>query len=647
MAAGSHTVDTLTRALRRHWNRTRHLTDRAAVAVAAGGLLVGLGWRACASVILQTAALWFITPAVLAVVRDLPVSRATPARRAFFWILTMDAPHAGALFWLAWTAFREMGAANALLLAGAVLSVYAGPRLALPAFVRDALGASEPRPRAILLQRSDVLGDFVLATVALRVIHATDPATRVAWLTRASNLELMDGHPFAPSVIEDPTVEGASVRQGHRRARWPTLARRIAPWTFDALINLWDRATWTYHLAAWRAGIPVRAGNRAARGGWLLNAGPDRADDPTRHEAERNLDILTSLGFTCADIPHLWIGRSQAYDDRAVELLRRRGLAPGQTFVTLSPGTSGTNRRLDAHTYAAVVDHVTERHGAVTVLLGTAADAPLCGEILTRCSVSPIDLSGQTTSGVLAAVIARSRLHIGCDSGPAHVAAAVGVPGVVISPAKSQRPLVWGPWMTAHRIVRPRARCTRTCHATTCTADACVTATTPQLVCDAVDALWRGDGVVAPRDGRAYWLTRSASPILHTSDGTDSTGRTRDTLRLVRDAGFIEYALACPPQSALARAAAAEGFDVRPNDTASLVNVIVEFDGGPVCDLDATPRVAVGLALALSRRGCTGMRPARIAVPPGVVAPEILIDVVLAGLRPGNGRDPSDILPTR
>jgi ADP-heptose:LPS heptosyltransferase len=622
-------------AVRASFARTQHLTDTLTLVTLAGGLLAALGPVAWVVAVGPAVVVWLTVPELLAPVRASAAASATPLRRVAAWVLTVDGPHAIAIVWLLSRVVLGVGWVGLARVLAAATAAFFVPRILLPRLIRRYNPSQRPRPRSIVLQRSDVLGDFVMATACLTVVHEAAPDTRVAWLCRASNTELMDGHPLTSVLVVDPTVEGTRVRAGIRRRQWRELATRLATHRFDAFVSLWDRPSLVYQLAAWKAGIPLRVGNLIAeRAGWLFHGGAAVGLDPTAHEVESNLRQVEALGFPVQGFPVLWLGRSPDAEFRADALFAEHGIPTGARFVALSPATSGANRRLEAATYAAVVRHARNVYHTPTLILGGPSDVSLADDILASSPSGTVSLAGRTSTGVLAAVIRRSRMHVGCDSGPAHVAAAVGVPSVVISAAKAQKPLRWGPWMAPHRTVRRRSRCPLVCRPVSCTADFCVRAISALDLTDAFDAVWRDDVVVEPRDGRRSWAALSLSPIVHATGDSASRGTALDALRALRDAGFMEFALACPRDSSLAREAAAEEFDVRGADLGSLLDVLIEFHGGPVYDVALHASVVVRMALLLATPSCPGVRPQRVQALEGATSGAALTDYLLRALRP-------------
>ncbi len=620
-------------AVRLNHARGAHTTDAAAIVAVGAGFFAVLGFRQFACALLPGAAIFWLVPALLE--PGSPGSRSSrptprgPTSPTGFLVRRVVATHGGHALGIGWFlgwSISVAGAGPVVAVLALAAGVYEVPRLLLPVvFGRRVAPGTRPL-KHVLLQRSDVIGDVVMATPCIESIKQADPECRVSVLCRESTSELLRGHPCVETVIVDPTATGQRQAEGWRTSAVGRLVTRLRQRQIDALVSLWDRPSSLYPLAAALAGIPVRAGNWTGWGGWLLNAGAAPAATETLHEVEENLRRTRTLGFDAGAAPRLSIALSAANVERARALLADRHVAEDAFLVGLSPATSGTNRRLEPGTYARFADRIHRSHGATTLLLGAPGDRELTGSIMRAAPPGTIDLAGETSVGVLAAVIARCRIHVGGDSGPAHIAAALGIPGVVISPARSQKPLRWGPWLAPHRVVRKRPGCRLPCFPGQCRDDSCVAAITVDDVWEAFDRVAAGDGIVEPSHGRRYWGSLSVPVLLHAPAGSRHAD-VMAALRLLRSAGFIEFVVMCERGSAVDTQARAEGFESRGAARLSLVNAILEFGGGVVYDLAARETSALRMALWVARRAGCGVRRVAAREVPG--EPGALADVII------------------
>ena len=637
----------LAAAARLNHARSVHTTDAAAILTAAAAFAAVLGWRQFAWALLPGAAVFWLGPAALEPLVGQRRQRSIAARadigsqgargagnRASQLLLlhrvAVHGTHALGVGWFVGRAMWVAGAIPALAVLVVATAVYEVPRLVLPLVFGRRVRPGTCAINHVLLQRSDVVGDLVMATPCIGSIKTATPGCRVSVLCRESTSGLLRGHPQLEAVIVDPTVTGLRQAEGWQGSAIGALAGRLRHRGIDAAVSLWDRPSSVYPLAAVLARIPVRGGNLCAPGGWLLNAGARAPNGGTRHEVEQNLVRVRALGFEARANPRLSIALTDDSVERARLMLAGCNVGAGEFLVALSPATSGTNRRLEPAAYAQFAERARRSHGARTLLLGGAGDCDLTAAIMAKAPAGTIDFAGRTSVGLLAAIIARCRVHVGCDSGPAHVAAALGVPGVVISPARSQKPLQWGPWMAPHRIVRKRPACRLPCFPSACGEDSCVRAITAEDVWEAFNRVAAGDVVVEPLAGRRYWAALSLGVLVHAPDDS-RTEEVMGTLALFRRAGFIELMVACRTGSALDEAARAEGFETREADTATIFAAIVEFGGGVVYDFATSETRAVRRARWLATRmGNATSRVVTSAVPQG---PDALTDTVAAAAR--------------
>lgn len=157
-------------------------------------------------------------------------------------------------------------------------------------------------------------------------------------------------------------------------------------------------------------------------GKYLLAAAMARRD---------NLFCLPDIHQGMAGLPPVPVRRylpvSPASAQEAEDLLRRAGWRGGD-LVCLQPGASEIGKRWPASRFAAVARDLAERDGTQTLLVGGPGEADLAESVAAGLGGSVLNLVGKTPTVLLPALLSRCRLFLGNDSGPIHVAAAVGTP---------------------------------------------------------------------------------------------------------------------------------------------------------------------------------------------------------------------------
>ena len=275
----------------------------------------------------------------------------------------------------------------------------------------------------LLVVQTAFLGDVVLTTPLLRELRRVLPAAELCVLTTELGAQLLQGLPYHDRVL---TYDKRWNRNGLRS--YGRLLGALHRTRFDAAIAA--HRSFRTGLLLLCSGATLRLGFKGAPGAWAY----DRriAWDPAKHAVERYLDLSVPLGGD----PDLASGQPElavepAARRRVERLLRSARVDPDRKLLCIAPGSIWPTKRWPAAGYAKVVDAASSR-GLVPLLIGSADDRGLCLEVA-RLASSPVAmLAGRTTISELLALLERSRALVGNDSGPAHIASAVGTPVVSI-----------------------------------------------------------------------------------------------------------------------------------------------------------------------------------------------------------------------
>ena len=327
-------------------------------------------------------------------------------------------------------------------------------------------GASE----RILLLRLERIGDLLMTLGAIERVRACAAGARIHLVVGSWNAPLAR---LIPGVDSFETLDVPWLaRQGG--ARTPlALARRAWAWRrerFDLALNFEPDIRSNLLLAL--SGASRRMGFSSGGGGAFLTTALPY--DPDAHTAANAWHVVDAAFPAMADAaPRTLGGRLPVPEDAAREATKLLG-AVNATRLLIGIHASGGRAIKQWHLdrFAQVAARLARDLGATVVLTGTLEDRPLVERVLAElpADVPRLDVAGRMDLAVFAGLLQQLRLLITCDSGPMHLAAAVGTPVVALfGPADPNR---WGPLtrdarvLTAdlwcrpcNRVRRPPSRC--------------------------------------------------------------------------------------------------------------------------------------------------------------------------------------------
>lgn len=321
-------------------------------------------------------------------------------------------------------------------------------------------------PRKVALLRASRIGDFLCAVPAFRALRAALPEAEIAIITLPLLCELALRSPYLDRVIAFPGFPGIAEQLFDAR-RCAGFFQQMQAEGFDLAIQMQGSGVhsnpFTLLLGAGATAGFIRPGEGSGR----LDAALPYPEGG--HEVARVLALAEFLGApargTATEFP-LWLA-----DHAAAETLLREAVPP---LIGLHPSARDAARRWPPERFADVGAALLRRHGGTLVLLGDAEAhatagalrATLPADLARRCR----DLTGATTLPALGAVIARLAVLITNDSGPAHIAYALGAPTVTIFGGSNPRaygPPRGGPFRVVLRDVPCRPAGSLPCSACT------------------------------------------------------------------------------------------------------------------------------------------------------------------------------------
>lgn len=343
--------------------------------------------------------------------------------------------------------------------------------------------------RSVLCVRLDSLGDVLMCTPAIRAIKQSRPGRCVTLLSSHSGAAAAPFIPELDAVLEYPAPWMKSSAR-HLPAVDMAFIDTLAARRFDAaaIFTSYSQSALPAALICYLAGIPLRLAHCRENpyqmlSDWLPDPEPDTL---VKHEVRRQLDLVASIGSTASSA-----GLSFAVRDNDIESVRDRLAAAGinatRQWILLHPGASAPSRRYPPDQWASVIRDLATRTRLPMVLTGDAAEQPLIDHINATSGSNAVSLAGLLDLGELGAAIKLASLVISNNTGPAHLAAAVGTPLVDLYALTNPQHT---PWQVECRVLFHDVPC-RFCQKSVCPQghNDCLNGIRPERVVDAACGL--------------------------------------------------------------------------------------------------------------------------------------------------------------
>jgi len=335
-------------------------------------------------------------------------------------------------------------------------------------------------PKNIVVRGTNWVGDAVMTIPALREIRRLFPEAHITLATRSWAKGLFAGAEFIDELLV------------HESSGLRSVVQQLREWrkrNFDLAVLLPNSLETA--LVASLARVPLRIGY-ATDGRQALLTHPLALPEwrNTKHEVFYYLKIVAELEWlikheqTFLDIePDGSLEISSGRKVAARDFLRAHeaGVGDGQALIALCPGSINSRaKRWPTERYAALADRLIDELLARVILIGSPAEAEVSFEVARQMRKQAVVLTGKTDLAELVAVLSQVDLLITNDTGPAHIASALGRPTLVIFGPTN--PLTTRPFSPLGEIMREPPDCAP-CMLRDCPIDhRCMTAITPAAV---------------------------------------------------------------------------------------------------------------------------------------------------------------------
>lgn len=343
--------------------------------------------------------------------------------------------------------------------------------------------------RRILCVRLDTLGDVLMTTPAIRALKESLNESHITLLTSPPGAEPT---PYIPEidttlVYESPWMKATPhhLNSADDRAFLDTLRGQ-----FDAAVifNVYSQNPQPAALFCYLADIPLRLAYTRENPyhlltNWIKEVEPEQM---IRHEVQRQIDLVNSIGCESEDQRLSFCVNEQ---DRlcAIEQLQAAGVNVSRPWITVHPGVSAPSRQYAPEGFAQAARQLASEDRLQIVFTGSPAEIELVEQIQAMMQAASFSLAGRLNLGELGALLELSPLLLANNTGPVHIAAAVGTPVVDLYALTNPQHTPWG---VPNRVLFHDVPC-KYCYKSICPQGHhnCLRLVTPQEVVQAVREL--------------------------------------------------------------------------------------------------------------------------------------------------------------
>jgi len=329
--------------------------------------------------------------------------------------------------------------------------------------------------KRILIVNVNWLGDTLFATPFIRAVREKYPKAHIAILTHPRCCKMLEGNPNIDEIII------YDEKKQHRNLLGKfSIISYLRSKKFDAAFILKKSLSKTLLLLFSK--IPRRIGYGSKRAGFLLT---EKAGKPDKelHKVEYFLNLAKAVGIETKN-KNYEILISDNDMEEGEKILNGAGIKD-KGFIALNAGGNWDLKRWPAENFAELGDKIFEKLGAAIILTGAEKDIVLAENIAGLMKHKPLILCGKTTLKTLGAIFKKAICVISNDSGPMHLAVAVGTRVVAIFGPTS--PELTGPYGDGRYIVlRKDTGCKIPCYDLKCKDNRCMKAVTAEDVLGAL-----------------------------------------------------------------------------------------------------------------------------------------------------------------
>jgi len=308
----------------------------------------------------------------------------------------------------------------------------------------------------ILIIRTDRLGDVLLSTPVIQAVRSSLPSSYIAFMTSPYTKDIVMGNPYLDEII----IYDKNLKHSSHLATI-LFGLSLREYKFDLVLVL--HSTFRTNLIAYLAGAHRRIGYARKAAWFLTDKIPYLKSQGLKHESEYTLDVVRAAGidFDNKELkPFLPISKGD--QDFVDGFCKAQGLIDKDILIGIHPSSSCPSRRWPPQKFAELADRLIGQANSKIIIFGIGEDLKFAEIVKNNMKHSPFIVKDFTIPQA-AALLKRCRFFISTDTGPAHIASAVGVPCITIFGRKQPglSPVRWKPLGEETTVLHKDVGCTK------------------------------------------------------------------------------------------------------------------------------------------------------------------------------------------
>ena len=285
------------------------------------------------------------------------------------------------------------------------------------------------RFKNILITKPSSLGDIVLALPALRALRLSFPEAKISWLIRPEFAPLLENHPHLDEIITfDRKLLGKAWFHPRAFGALMSLISKLRRSNFDVIFDF--QGLFRTASLAWLSGCKTRFGMANAREfATFFYTHKVTQEIEDIHMTDFYLKIIQAAGASDFGV-EFGFPQNPEVKDSVDKLLTGHGIQ--DNYAVLIPGSAHQDKCWPPERFAQLAEKISSQYNLSIVATGSASEAGIVEKVKEKTDVTIMSLAGQTSLSQLVALLKRARLIVSNDTGPGHIAAALGVPLVIM-----------------------------------------------------------------------------------------------------------------------------------------------------------------------------------------------------------------------